>query len=140
MTYRFYRKSAEEVHYGYVAILTNFYIQSVHLLDLIADSNLAFYMFNASKPREERWKGYEDVTDDSTPKDDYNIAFVFIMMAIFGPYIIQFSSMINAYFVKGLYTDERWKNFRFCRRVQLILSLSILGLIQLPFLDIYIKI
>ena len=70
----------------------------------------------------------------------YNIAFIWIMMAIFSPYIIQFSSMINAFFVKGLFEDDRWKRFYILRRCYLILSLSFLGLAILPMLDLYIKV
>ena len=95
---------------------------------MFTDAHLAFYMYNASKPRDERFTGYKDCVDDQSPKKHYNIAFVFIMMAIFGPYIIQFSSMINALFVKGLYNDERWNKFNCCRRLQLYLSLTIFGL------------
>ena len=48
--------------------------------------------------------------------------------------------MINAFFVKGLFENERWFKFTFVRRTFLWLSLSVIGLMILPILDIYIKI
>ena len=44
-------------------------------------------MFNASKPPEERWIGW-DGGGDYDPNAHYDIAFVWIMMTILGPYII----------------------------------------------------
>lgn len=61
-------------------------------------------------------------------------------MAIFSPYIIQFSSMINAFFVKGIFEDERWSKFNCGRKLYLFLNLSFLGLFILPFLDFFIKV
>lgn len=50
---RFDRKTAEEAHYGWVSIITNFGIQMVHLLDLLTDFVLAVQMYAASRPIEE---------------------------------------------------------------------------------------
>lgn len=41
-------------------------------------------------------------------KYDYNIGFIIIAMAVFGPYIIQYSSMMNAIHNKGLFRKERY--------------------------------
>lgn len=61
-------------------------------------------------------------------------------MAIVGPYIIQFSSMINAFFVKGIFEDDRWSRFTWIRKFYLFSSLTVIGLAILPILDIYIKV
>jgi hypothetical protein len=66
---------------------------------LVTDVMLALQMYNASKKPDDRWKGFEG-GGEFDPDAHYHIAFVWIMMAILGPYIIQFSSIINAYFIK----------------------------------------
>jgi len=104
---RFDRITAEEAHYGWMSVMSDFGIQMVHLFDLITDFTLAVQMYVASRPEEEqqRWQAiWGNAVVDGHGKN-YDVAFIWIMMAIFGPYIIQFSSMINAFFVKGIFED-----------------------------------
>lgn len=70
---------------------------------------------------------------------DYNIGFVFIALAIFGPYIIQYSSMMNAIHNKGLFRQERFDKFHICKRIYLSLAFTWLGLLILPTIDILLK-
>lgn len=62
----------------------------VHLLDLITDFVLAVQMYIASRGMEEqeRWNKYWGFPIVDGHGKNYDIAFIWIMMAIFGPYII----------------------------------------------------
>jgi len=62
----------------------------LHLSDLITDFYLAVQMYAASRPIEEQetfWTswGYTPVENDGK---QYNLSFIWIMMAILSPYII----------------------------------------------------
>ena len=41
MSFRFNRKTAEEIHYGSTAVIKNFAIQLLHGMDLVTDLTLA---------------------------------------------------------------------------------------------------
>lgn len=61
-------------------------------------------------------------------------------MATFGPYIIQYSSMMNSFYNKGFFTSERFKRFTCCKKFQLYVVLTVLGLWTMPLIDLLIKI
>lgn len=77
----------------------------------------------------------------SNPNEvDYNIAFIMVVLAISGPYIIQYSSTMNAYFVKQVYTEEKWREFGYFRTFYLTMMMSIFGLFWVVLTDVYMKI
>ena len=62
------------------------------------------------------------------------------MMATFGPYIIQYSSMMNSIHLKGLFKKERYESFSCLKRFYLRCSFTALGLLIMPLIDITLKI
>lgn len=60
-------------------------------------------------------------------------------MAVIGPYIIQYSSMMNAYFIKGAFNEERWQEFSPWRRIYLLATFTFIGLALMPIIDGYMK-
>ena len=73
-------------------------------------------------------------------KHDYNVAFMWCLMCICGPFIIQYSSMMNSFFLKGYYTEKNWKKLSCCRKMQAFFMLTFVGLIFIiPMLDITLK-
>lgn len=56
--------------------------------------------------RKDKNKGVDD-----TFEFHYNICFIIIAMAIFGPYIIQYSSMMNAIHHKGYFKKKKFNRF-----------------------------
>lgn len=63
-------------------------------MDLYTDLRLAWQMYWMTQPKRSMI-GYELMDHENA---DYNIAFIWIVMAVIGPYIIQYSSTLNAYF------------------------------------------
>jgi len=135
MGFRFRRKSAEDIHYGNVAVLKNFMVQMLHGLDLVTDCTLAGQMYFKSRPKT-NLLGYEKFPEPGT---QYNIAFIICSMAIVGPYIIQYSSMMNAYFIKGVFNENRWNEFSVGRKLYLIITFTFFGLLLMPIIDCYMK-
>jgi len=41
--------------------------------------------------------------------NNYNVAFIMIVMSIMGPYIIQYSSLMNAIHNKGFFKADKFK-------------------------------
>ena len=70
----------------------------------------------------------------------YNIAFILIVMAIMGPYVIQYSSLMNAIHNKGFFKEVKFNTFGLLKKSSLILAFTALGLIIMPLLDILLKI
>ena len=68
----------------------------LHLSDIATDLSLAKTMYDYSR---------EDFTNKEDTKfmNDYNICFVVICLATFGPYLIQYSSYMNLLYHKGIY-------------------------------------
>jgi len=75
-----------------------------------------------------------------TFKYDYNISFLFVSMAIFGPYVIQYASMINAIHSKGLFKITQLKKLSLCKKFYLIFSFTAVGLLIMPLIDALIKV
>ena len=69
----------------------------------------------------------------------YNLAFILIVMAIMGPYIIQYSSLMNAIHNKGFFKEVKFNTFGRLKKLSLILAFTALGLIIMPILDIMLK-
>ena len=67
----------------------NFYTQFRHASDLYTDTYLAYNLYLLSQD-------YKD-------QRQYHYAFLIVFLAIVGPYIIQFSSMMNSYHHKGYF-------------------------------------
>lgn len=88
-------KDPEVLHFGPVKAILIFYGQFNHSLDLFTDALLANEMYWLSK----------DNSNKEVFADNYNIAFIMISMAIFGPYIIQYSSLMNAIHNKGFFKE-----------------------------------
>lgn len=61
-------------------------------------------------------------------------------MCILGPYIIQFSAVMNIYYMKGYFKRERWKKYRCRTKIRMFLVFTILGLVLMPIIDLVIKI
>ena len=104
MSYRAKRRSAETIHYSSFAADKYFLIQLLHGLDLVTDFSLAYQLYFSSRPQ----KNLLGYTVRHENESDYNWAFVWCVMAIIGPYIIQYSSMMNAYFIKGVFHKAQW--------------------------------
>lgn len=70
-------------------------------MDIITDARLAhkFYQLSREDPNLES-EGF---------RYDYNIGFTVVMLAILGPYIIQYSTMMNAIHFKGYFKEQRFQ-------------------------------
>lgn len=70
----------------------------LHLFDFLSDSFLAWRMYSI---------GYNGNNSKIKTKKDinthYHIAFIWIFMSQAGPFIIQYSSMINSFYLKGYF-------------------------------------
>lgn len=135
MSYRAMRKSAETIHYSSFAADKYFVIQLLHALDLLTDFSLANHLYWVSRPQK-NLLGYELRHKNEA---HCNIAFVWCVMAIIGPYIIQYSSMMNSYFIKGVFNEAMWNEFTFIRKVYLWGTFTFLGLVLMPIIDCYMK-
>ena len=113
-----------------VAPLLGLLQDGLHILDIFTDVHLAKTMFEKSKMKD---------ADGKIPDDDYNICFVWISLAIFGPYIIQYSSYISLLYHKGTYQYQNYMEESLAKRLCLIISLTWLGLIIIPLMDIMLK-
>lgn len=51
--------------------------------------------------------------------NDYSICFIWIAMSTFGPYIIQYSTLMNQLYHKGMYQKENYKKHSACKKVYL---------------------
>ena len=71
----------------------------LHILDIFTDATLAKMMYDYS--RENIGTGLEN-------EHDYNICFVWIVMTIFGPQIIQFSTRMNILYHKGIFQRQSY--------------------------------
>ena len=71
---------------------------------------------------------------------DYNICFMIVAMAIFGPYIIQYSSLMNSIHNKGFFKANKFNKFSFVGQIYLNISFTALGLLIMPIIDILLKI
>ena len=60
-------------------------------------------------------------------------------MAIFGPSIIQYSSYMNLLYHKGIYQHDNYTKESSAKRLCLLLSLTWLGLVVIPLVDLLLK-
>ena len=70
----------------------------------------------------------------------YNIGFTVVFLATCGPYIIQYSSMMNAFHNKGCYKEPNLKDAGFFRKLYLYLATTFIGLLIMIIVDILQKI
>lgn len=61
-------------------------------------------------------------------------------MAILGPYIIQYSTLMYSFHRKNYFKEEVFNNFSCIRKFYLVLSLTAFGMVLMPILDIWLKI
>ena len=87
----------------------NLYGQSMHAIDLFTDSLLAYEMYKLSRydERDQRYSLFyeQQPQEHNVFADNYNIGFIILVMAIFGPYIIQYSSLMSAIHNKGFFKE-----------------------------------
>lgn len=113
-------------------ILTVFAFELLHATDFYTDMSLAAEMY---------WYSRTDIhTDGKRFYNHYNISFIVIVMATFGPYIAQYSSYTNLLYQKGSYSEEQLKNASPWRKACLMVLLTVVGILIMPLLDVSIKI
>jgi len=61
-------------------------------------------------------------------------------MSISGPYIIQYSSLMNSLFLKGYFTKENWQELNLIMKIRSVLMMTFVGLIIVFSLDVFLKI
>lgn len=105
----------------------------LHILDIFTDGHLAKTMYDNSKIP------HDELETDFVHGADFKICFVWIAMAIFGPSIIQYSSYMNLLYHKGIYQHENYSQESCAKRMCLLLSLTWLGLVVIPLIDLLIK-
>lgn len=126
------KKDPRQVHYGAFKIFKTFRSQVVHLLDIITDARLALRFYELSR---------EDPNLESGGfQYHYNIGFTIVMIAILGPYIIQYSTMMNAIHVKGYFKENKFMHFRRPKKCYLRLAFTFFGLFLMPIIDLALKI
>lgn len=116
ITNRLKPKKPEVVHYNPQKLVSMLLMHIIHVFDLFTDVNLALHVYELS--RQDCRKGQADCYLEGTGniegfKYDYSIVFTWILMATCGPYIIQYSSMMNAIYHKGFF--QNIKNFKCCK-------------------------
>ena len=84
-------------------------LEILHILDIGTDLSLAKKMYDSS--REEIKDGVVQVSHH------YNLCFVCICLAVFGPYIVQYSSQMSMMYQKGIFNENRFKNFTTMKKV-----------------------
>lgn len=62
-----------------------------------------------------------------------------VCFAIVGPYIIQYSSMLNAIHYKGYFKTAKSKNLGCLRRIYLYTAFTFIGLLIMPLIDLMLK-
>ena len=85
----------------------------LHILDTVTDLSLAKNMYDSS--RKEIKNGVMQVTHH------YNLCFVWICLATFGPYIVQYSSQMSMMYQKGIFDESRFEKFTFRKKAFLVL-------------------
>ena len=95
--------------------------------------SLAAAMYLCS--REDKFDAY-----DKRFSNDYAICFIWICMSTFGPYIIQYSTVMNQLYHKGLYQKEIYNKHGFCKKMYLRVIFTCAGLILMPLIDLLIKV
>lgn len=88
-------KSPRDLHFGFSKIIAYSWAQLIHAFDIYTDLMLAVQFYILS--REDIKPGSQDFTYH------YNIGCTVVLIAIFGPYIIQYSTMMNVLHVKGYF-------------------------------------
>ena len=132
MNKRIYKKSAEAIYYNPYKLLNIAFTHTINLFDIISDMSLAWILYKNSR---------EDQSDDDTSfNHDYNIAFTWTVLSTAGPYVIMYSSMMNAYFNKDSFKNEKFDSFYFIKRVYLTLCFTAFGLLFMLMIDILQKI
>ena len=97
-------KDYEKEKYSPVKVVMGFVSACQHGFDIFTDLNLAYIMY--------KWSKWAKAHDE---KGDYHIAFVMIYLATFGPYIIQYSSLVSSYNFKGLYKKNQFESVSRCK-------------------------
>lgn len=83
---------------------------------------------------------YKCGREHHTEKNHYSICFSWIMLATFGPFIIQFSTYMSMLYHKEWYTDGKFKNAGKCKQIFLIITLTCFGAIVMFIIDMLQKI
>ena len=71
---------------------------------------------------------------------DYNICFIWIILASIGPFLIQYSSQINILYHKGTYQNNNFDRQGIMKRLYFLLQVTAIGLLFIPMIDIILKI
>lgn len=100
------------------------------MLDIYTDLSLAGSMYYL---RELEW------STSGKLLSHYHWAFIMIIIATFGPYIIQYSSRMSSNFHKGYFQKDKWVEYHFLRKFQFCLSFTFIGLLYMFFIDIILK-
>ena len=61
-------------------------------------------------------------------------------IAIFGPYIIQYSTMMNVLHVKGYFKEDTFKEHKCLKKLYLRGTFTFFGLLIMPIIDLSLKI
>ena len=112
--------------------LSNIKGHIMHVADSVSDFWLA-------------WNLYFNSRDDLAKNggrfiDQDHIAFSLVGLAILGPYIIQYSSLMNAIHHKGYFKKEKFKKFGCLKRAYLYLAFTFIGLLIMPTIDFFLKV
>ena len=70
----------------------------------------------------------------------YHIGFTVVALAIFGPYLIQYSTMMNALHNKDLFKSEKFSKLSCQKRICLRLTFTALGVVIMPLFEVFKKI
>lgn len=112
-----------KVKYSLGVVISNFGKEVSQALDIYSDLKLAQLMYIFGR-------------EQSEEQYDYNICFSWIMLATFGPFIIQFSTYMNLLYHKEWYTNKKFKKAGKCKQLFLIVTLTCLGAVVMLMIDI----
>jgi len=90
-----YENKAEDDHYSSINGMAFIVSQAVSGFDVWTDACLANQMYWMSMSNKGKL-------------GNYKLAFIWIFMCISGPYIIQYSSLMSSFFLKGYFTKINW--------------------------------
>jgi len=105
--------SGEVIFSGIDARLYFILMECIHALDIYTDIHLAWNLYSINH-YDKHNKYIHD--KDSMIEGHYNISFMWIVMSITVPYIIQYSSMMNTFYLKDYYSETNWSNTSFCKK------------------------
>ena len=130
--------SGEVIFSGIDARLYFIAMECIHAFDIWTDIYLARNIYSIN--HYDKHDVYVADRDEMIP-GNYNMAFMWIVMSITVPYIIQYSSMMNTFYLKDYFSQANWKNYSCLKKLFHFIIMSFLGLVvYLPMLEILIKV